>query len=87
MSYSHPRFWPLTDLVLFSVDDSDGNVIIPAGVALAAPPGGSVSLKGANLTVDGSITAPGGSINLTVTKLSIYGETGNGQPNPPPGPQ
>lgn len=55
-----------------TVDNSDGSIVIPSNVSLNAPPGGSVTLKGSNITVNGSITAPAGSISLTVTNVSPY---------------
>ena len=53
-----------------TVDNKDGNIIVPAGEELITQPKGSVSLYGANITVDGSITSPGGSILLNAYNLS-----------------
>jgi filamentous hemagglutinin len=53
-----------------TVDDSDGNITVPQSAALKTKPGGAVSLSAANLFVNGSITAPGGSITLDVFDIS-----------------
>ncbi len=47
-----------------TVDNSDGDILLPAGTALNGRPGGSISLIGANVEIDGSITLPGGSVSL-----------------------
>lgn len=57
---------------LLVVDNSDGNIVIPAGVALTAPAGGGITLRGANIDVQGSITAPAGEIHLTAYDISPY---------------
>ena len=45
--------------------DGDGNITVPAGVTLDAGPEGSITLAGANIDVQGSVIAPGGSLNFT----------------------
>jgi filamentous hemagglutinin len=55
-----------------TVRDGDGTVTVPAGVELDAGDGGSVTMTAANMNIDGSIVAPGGSINLTVYDYSPY---------------
>ncbi len=52
------------------IDDRDGNISLPVGVALTAPAGGSVTLVGSNLDLEGSLSAPGGSLSLTANNLS-----------------
>lgn len=54
------------------VDNGDGNISVPLGVALTAPATGSILLRGANIDVQGSITAPGGTIELTAYNVSPY---------------
>jgi filamentous hemagglutinin family protein len=56
-----------------TVNNGDGNINVPAGVALNAPAFGSVSFTAANLTIGGSITAPDGALNFTVDYISPYG--------------
>lgn len=48
----------------FSVSSREGNISLPRGLTLDAGPNGSISLQGANISVDGGILAPGGSISL-----------------------
>jgi len=65
-----------------TVLDYAADITIPSGVSLSAPaigaiqvdgvsrPGSSVFLSGANITVEGSITAPGGFISLNAFTVS-----------------
>jgi filamentous hemagglutinin family protein len=55
-----------------SIDNGDGDILIPSGVAIATRPGGSVALKGKNVDVQGSITSPSGSVSLTAYSISPY---------------
>ena len=57
------------------VDDSEGNISLPTGVTLTTPLAGSITLKGANVDIQGSITAPAGSINLIAYQISSYTAT------------
>lgn len=50
----------LSNLQLFV----NGAIDVPAGVSLAAPPGGSILFSAARTTIDGSLSAPGGSLSL-----------------------
>jgi filamentous hemagglutinin len=54
------------------VDNRDGTLTIPAGVDVKIPAGGSFSARASNVTVDGSVTAPGGTIELTAYNYSPY---------------
>jgi len=54
------------------VDNADGDISIPASIALSAPPSGSISLTAANIDVAGSVSAPGGSLSFTVYDFSPY---------------
>lgn len=49
---------------------SEGSIRVPADVVLSVQPGGSVDLKATQVSVDGRISAPGGSIKLTTTTRS-----------------
>jgi filamentous hemagglutinin family protein len=55
-----------------TIDNGDGDVLIPSGVAISTRPGGSVVLKGKNVDVQGSITSPSGSVSLTAYSISPY---------------
>jgi filamentous hemagglutinin len=66
-----------------TVNDGDGDVTVPAGVALNAGPFGSVALSAANLDIEGSITAPDGSLSFTVYDFSPY-STFEGAASPDP---
>ena len=57
---------------VLQVTNSDGNITVPAEVSLATRPGGSITLAGANIDIEGSIRAPGGNISLTAFELSPY---------------
>ncbi len=54
------------------VINSDGNITVPTNVSLIAPVRGAITLSGANIDIEGSIRAPGGSISLTTYELSPY---------------
>lgn len=53
-----------------SVRTPDGDVVVEEGVTLKTAPKGSISLAGANLTVNGSIIAPGGTLSFTAYNIS-----------------
>jgi filamentous hemagglutinin len=55
-----------------TVDDSNGNISLPAGVTLTAPLAGSITLKGANVDIEGSITAPAGTISITAYDIDRF---------------
>lgn len=48
----------------------DGTITVPEGVTLKSETGGGIILTGANLTIDGGIVSPGGTIKLTALNLS-----------------
>ena len=52
------------------VSNPDGSIIVPENVALSAAPGGSVTLASANLSVFGSVIAPGGVLGFTTFNIS-----------------
>ena len=55
-----------------SVDNPDGALILPSGLGVAIPAGGSLTAKASNMSIDGTITAPGGTISLTAYNYSPY---------------
>ncbi len=58
-----------------TVDNRDGDVRVPRGVAIAAPVGGSLTVLAANVGIFGSIEAPGGDLVFTVSNFSPYQAT------------
>lgn len=58
-----------------TVENSDGDVVVPANVELVAPPAGSITLSGKNIAVLGSLKAPAGSITLKTYNVSPYLQT------------
>ena len=48
----------------------DGSITVPANVALATAPMGSISLTAANISVLGSVTSPGGKLAFTTYNIS-----------------
>lgn len=57
------------------VDNSDGNITVPAGVTLAAPLAGAITLHGANVDIQGTLSAPAGTIDLKAHTISPYTTT------------
>ena len=57
-----------------TINNGDGSIVVPAGVSLNAPAGGSVSFAAANLDIQGSITAPSGNLTFDVYNYSPYGD-------------
>jgi filamentous hemagglutinin len=67
-----------------SITNSDGSITVPAGVSLNMPwagsvnssnapvAGGSIVFSAANLTIDGTLTAPGGDLLFSVYDVSPY---------------
>jgi filamentous hemagglutinin len=70
-----------------SINDGDGNISVPAGTTLLGAVGGSLTLTGKNVTVDGSVVMPGGTISITTFDYSPNGQGVNavsgGQPVDP----
>jgi filamentous hemagglutinin len=57
-----------------SINDGDGNISVPAGTMLLGAVGGSLTLMGKNVTVDGSVAMPGGTISITTFDYSPNGQ-------------
>ena len=53
-----------------SVRNPDGDIVVPQGRRLAAPVGGSIRLEGANVLVEGEVSAPGGTLGFTAYNIS-----------------
>lgn len=54
----------------FTVENVEGDIVVPEGVTLRAAPRNSITLAGANLNIQGSLIAPNGQINLTAYNIS-----------------
>lgn len=55
-----------------TVENSDGDIIVPTGTSLNAPLLGSISLRAANLSIDGAVSAPGGALDFHVFNFSPF---------------
>ncbi len=55
-----------------TVTSYDGNITIPLGTSLTAPVGGSITLSGANIDVEGKVSAPSGSLSFYAYDISSY---------------
>lgn len=70
-----------------TVDNRDGDITLPSPVSLKAAPGGGVTLFGANIDIEGTISAPGGSLAFNVydlpTSLINSLQTSNPSKSPP----
>ncbi|MEQ1854297.1 MAG: hypothetical protein ABMA01_22230, partial [Chthoniobacteraceae bacterium] len=53
-----------------AVRNPDGDITVPAGTNIAAPAHGSLSLTGANVTILGGVSAPGGALDFTAYNIS-----------------
>jgi len=53
-----------------SVLNHDGSILLPRGVSLNLGPGGSANLSASSLDIDGTVSAPGGSIYLSAYNVS-----------------
>ena len=56
----------------FSINDQDGNIAVPANVALTTSAGGAITLNAANIDIEGSLSAAGGNLSFEVTDYSPY---------------
>ncbi len=57
---------------VLTIDNSDGSITVPQGVALQAPAGGSISFTAADVSVEGTVLAPGGSLIFKALNISPY---------------
>ena len=53
-----------------SIDNSDGNILLPTSAEIKGTPGGSLTLTAANITLDGKIEIAGGKLSFTVYDYS-----------------
>ncbi|MCB1232786.1 MAG: filamentous hemagglutinin N-terminal domain-containing protein, partial [Verrucomicrobiae bacterium] len=54
-----------------TIENPDGEIRIPGSVTLETQPGGELVMQGSNITVAGSLIAPGGNIDLSAYNLSL----------------
>ena len=54
------------------VENADGDFVIAADTAVRLRPGGNLAVSAKNVRMDGTITAPGGSVALTAYNFSPY---------------
>jgi len=69
-AYSQSGFGSLT------IDNNDGDIVVPLGVKLTAPVKGSISFNASNITINGGVSAAGGQVamqlfNLTMDQINI----------------
>jgi len=55
-----------------TINNGDGDILVPQDVKLAAPAYGSVVLGAGNVDIQGQVTAPSGNLNFTVYNFSPY---------------
>jgi filamentous hemagglutinin family protein len=55
-----------------SVENADGEFVVAAGTTVRLRPGGSIEATAKNVRMDGSISAPAGSVALTAYNFSPY---------------
>jgi filamentous hemagglutinin family protein len=65
-----PDFLTAQGFGTLKIDNSDGDIVVPPGVKVTAPPGGSITLAGANIDIQGEVTAPGGKLDFTAYNIS-----------------
>jgi len=53
-----------------SITNPEGNIVVPESVTLSAGRGGSITLAGANIDVEGSLSAAGGTLSFTTYNVS-----------------
>lgn len=55
-----------------TIDNRDGDVIVPQGTKVQVPPGGSLVVQAANISLEESIRAPGGRLDFIAYNYSPY---------------
>jgi filamentous hemagglutinin len=55
-----------------TVNNGDGDISVPASASLTTLPGGSITLQGANIDVEGQVSSPGGSLTFAAYDFSPY---------------
>lgn len=70
--YLSPDLYSAGGFSLISVENSDGDVLIPRGTDLKLPVGGSLLVESANIRIGGRVEAPGGTLSFTAYNFSPY---------------
>jgi filamentous hemagglutinin len=65
-----------------TVENNDGDVLVPRGVTLETQPGGSLVVKGSNIEIAGNVFAPGGTLQFSAYQLPL--DVVNARPNTMP---
>ncbi|MGB8165868.1 MAG: filamentous hemagglutinin family protein, partial [Chthoniobacteraceae bacterium] len=65
-----PDFLTANGFGTLKIDNSDGDIVVPSGEKVTAPAGGSITLAGANIDIQGEVTAPGGKLDFTAYNIS-----------------
>ncbi len=66
----NPDLFSVRGFGIFTLTNYDGDIKVPRSSALIVTPKGSITMSGANIDVQGSITVPGGTVNLSVFNIS-----------------
>ena len=56
---------------ILNIDNHDGKILVPEGVSVEAPTGGSITFKASSIVVNGSVTAHGGSLAFSTFGLTL----------------
>jgi filamentous hemagglutinin family protein len=66
-----------------TVENNDGEIVVPSNITLEAPVGGSITMAASNISIGGNVIAPGGNLsfksyNLTLDALNLANNTAGG---------
>ncbi|RBP43623.1 filamentous hemagglutinin family protein [Roseimicrobium gellanilyticum] len=65
-----PAIFTSNGFASLTIENPDGDVTVPGSVHVVAPPMGALRISAANITVNGTITAPGGLVSLLAYNIS-----------------
>ncbi len=68
--FLRPSLYTTSGFASLTVKNPDGEVLVPKSVTLAGPPQGKLDITGSNITVEGSIVFPGGTVSLLSYNIS-----------------
>ena len=55
----------------FTLNNPDGSIVLPEATTLSTQPRASLNFRAANITIDGTITSPGGALSFLAPNLSL----------------
>ena len=58
----------------FTINNGDGSIFVPSDVSLTSSPGGSITFNAANIDIEGSLTAVGGTLSFSTYNYSPYAD-------------